>query len=129
MHTPLTGPPNFLRLAWTWVMLPFTAYLISIPFLGAGALFVPIVVMNAPLGLIGYFEAINVQPKPDQQPLIVAIHVGFWVLFFTGVFFRRSLPLKYLWLIWLILVATLTMSISGCAVQIGPGLRNGGNWH
>jgi hypothetical protein len=127
--TPQTSPDSFLRLARSWILLPFVAYLFSIPSLGGGALFVPIVIMNAPLGIIGYFQPITVNPTPDQQTAIVAIHAAFWVLFITGVAFRRVLPLACLWTVWLILVTALFMSVSGCASQLGPGLRNGGNWH
>ena len=85
--------------------------------------------MNAPLGIIGYFEEISASPKPSQWAAIVAIHVVFWLLFVAGVSLRRALPLGYLRAIWFILVAALFMSISGCAVRLGPGLHNRGNWH
>jgi hypothetical protein len=120
---------SFLRLARSWILLPIVAWVLSIPFLGGGALFLPIVVMHAPLGIIGYFEKITVNPTPSQEPAIVLIHAGFWLLFFAGLILKRRLPLAGLWLIWLILVTALFMSISGCAGQLGPGLRNDGNWH
>ena len=89
----------------------------------------PIVIMHAPLGIIGYFQPITVNPTPEQQTAIVAIHAGFWILFITGFALRRLLPTVFLWPIWLTLVAALFMSVSGCASQLGPGLRNKGNWH
>jgi hypothetical protein len=127
--TPKTPPESFLRLARSWLLLPIGAYLLAFPCLGAGALFVPIVIMNAPLGIIGYFEPITVNATPDQQGAIALIHAGFWLLFIAGFSLRRLLPLAWLWPIWLILVAALFMSVSGCAYQLGPGLRNDGNWH
>jgi hypothetical protein len=126
---PKTPPDSFLRLARSWVLLPIIAYLLSFPCLGAGALFVPIVIMNAPLGIIGCFEPITVNATPDQQTTMAAIHGAFWMLFIVGLSLRRWLPLGWLWPIWLILVTALFMSVSGCASQLGPGLRNDGNWH
>jgi len=103
--------------------------MLSITCLGPGALFVPIVVMNAPLGILGCFQKITVQPTPDQTALMVIIHAVFWTLLFTGLAARNSLPPKWLCMIWWILVVALIMSVTGCAIQIGPGLRNEGNWH
>jgi len=85
--------------------------------------------MNAPLGIIAYFEPITVNATPEQEGAIALIHAGFWLLFIAGVSLRRLLPLVWLWSIWLILVTALFMSISGCAYQLGPGLRDSGNWH
>jgi hypothetical protein len=102
---------------------------ISIPFLGAGAFFIPVVVRNAPLGIIGYFQKISLQPTSAQLTAVAVIHVVFWLLFITGIALRQLLPLRWLRAIWLIVAAALFMSISGCAVQLGPGLRNDGNWH
>jgi hypothetical protein len=120
---------SFLRCALSWVLLPVIAWLASIPCLGAGAFFVPIVVQNAPLGVIGCFEKIVIPPTGYQAVAMVIIHACFWLLFITGLVFRRRLPLVWLRLIWLVLVTALFMSISGCAVQLGPGLRNEGTWH
>lgn len=89
----------------------------------------PIVVMNAPLGIIGYFEKIDLNPTEQQATAILAIHAGFWLLLITGISLRQTLPLAWLWVIWLILVTALFMSISGCAAQLGSGLNNSGNWH
>jgi hypothetical protein len=126
---PKATPDSFLRLARSWLLLPIAAYILSIPSLGAGALFVPIVIVNAPLGILGCFERITLNPTPDQQTAIVAIHAGFWLLFITGVSLRRRLPLGWLWSIYLILATALLMSISGCDSQIGHGLRSDGTWH
>jgi hypothetical protein len=81
------------------------------------------------LGIIGYFEKITVNPTDDQFVAIAAIHAGFWLLFITGFAFRQILPLGWLRTIWCILAAALFMSVSGCAAQIGSGLRDDGNWH
>lgn len=89
----------------------------------------PIVIAHAPLGIIGYFQKITVTPTPQQEPVIIAIHAAFWLLFFTGLALRRLLPLAWLCPIWLILVSALFMAVSGCASQLGPELRNEGNWH
>ena len=118
-----------LRSAWSWVLLPFVAWLISIPILGAGAFFIPIVIAHAPLGIIGYFQKITVNPTPQQETAIIAIHAVFWLLFITGLSLKRILPLFWVRLIWLIIVGALFMSISGCAAQLGAGLRNQGYWH
>lgn len=120
---------SFLRLARSWLLLPIVAWLLAIPCLGAGAFFVPIVIANAPLGIIGYFQEITVNPTDEQAVAISAIHAGFWLLFIIGTALRHKLPLVWLLLIWLTLVTALFMSVSGCAVQLGPGLRNEGNWH
>lgn len=125
---PQTPPDTFLRLARSWILLPFVAYFFSIPVLGGGAFFVPIVIMNAPLGIIGYFQQISLSPTPGQGIAILVIHAVFWVLFITGLSFRRALPRACLWTIWLILVTALFMSVSGCAYRLGPDLHNGGNW-
>jgi hypothetical protein len=128
-EAPKSPPDSFLRLARSWLLLPVVTYPFSFATLGAGAFFVPIVIFNAPLGILGYFEPITVNPTPQQQTAIVVIHAVFWLLFITGISLRRVLALPWLWSIWLVLVAALFMSISGCASQLGPGLRNSGNWH
>jgi len=116
-------------LAKSWVLLPFIAYACAIPALGPGALFLPIVILNAPLGIIGYFEKITLEPKDHQTTLILIIHAIFWSLWIAGFSKRKKLPVVWLGLIWCLLVAALFMSVSGCAKQLGPGLRDNGNWH
>lgn len=110
---------SFLRSIWSWLPLPFAAWILSIPFLGVGAFLIPIVIANAPLGIIGYFEKIGLQPTPSQQVAVAALHAGFWLLFICGMALRRVLPLTCLWPIWLALVTALFMSVSGCAIQFG----------
>jgi hypothetical protein len=129
MSTQIPRQDSLLRRWWSWVLLPIVAWLFSIPCLGRGAFFVPIVVRNAPLGIIGYFEKITVNPTEDQFVAIATIHAIFWLLFITGLALRQILPLGWLRAIWCVLAAALFMSISGCAAQIGPGLRNEGTWH
>jgi hypothetical protein len=119
----------FVRSAWSWVLLPLAAYLLAIPVLGPGALFVPVVIANAPLGIIGCFQPIEMVPTRQQEALIVAIHFAFWLLFVIGLGLRRTMRLARLRLIWFILVAALVMSVGGCGHHFGSGLRNSGNWH
>jgi hypothetical protein len=81
------------------------------------------------LGIIGCFAKISVNPDDRQVTAIIVIHAAFWMLFISGLALRNVLPLGWLKLIWYVLVAALIMSIAGCAVQFGPGLNSGGNWH
>ena len=74
INDPQGQQDGFLRRLWSWILLPVAAWLFSIPCLGAGAFFVPIVVVNAPLGIIGYFEKITVNPTGEQKMIILAIH-------------------------------------------------------
>jgi hypothetical protein len=129
MNAPDRKSDSLLRSAWSWTLLPLIAWFVSIPFLGAGAFFIPIVVANAPLGIIGYFQKITLSPTPQEQTAIAVIHAGFWLLFITGLSLKRLLPLVWLRFIWFVIVAALFMSVSGCAAQLGAGLRNEGNWH
>jgi len=131
MSPPVTPAPpdSFIRRGRSWVLLPCVAWLISILFLGAGSLFLPIVIFHAPLGIIGCFQEISVQPTNAQQPILVLIHAVFWLLFLGGMALRRLARPAVLWAIWLVLATTLTMSVAGCAVRLGPGLRSSGNWH
>ncbi len=119
---------SFLRLARSWVMLPVLAYLVAIPFLGPAALFVPIVVERAPLGVISYFSKVKFDDSGRGIEFIV-IHLVFWGLFATGLVGRRRLPLWLLRSIWIGLVVMLYLSVSGCAREFGSGLRDSGNWH
>jgi hypothetical protein len=129
MNVTDPGAENWLRRWWSWLLLPPIAWFISIPFLGGGAFFLPVVIGHAPLGIIAYFDTITVTPKPSQSAIIAVIHVGFWTLFLTGFALRHVLPIRWLRTIWIVLAVALFMSVSGCAVQLGPGLRNQGNWH
>ena len=129
MKTDIPVADSFLRHWWAWILLPVIAWLCSIPCLGAGAFFIPIVIINAPLGILGYFEKITVSPTGEQHTAILFIHAAFWIIFLGGFAFRKILPLGILRTAWIILVFALFMSVSGCAVQLGPGLRNEGNWH
>lgn len=121
-------PASFLRLAKSWVLLPIAAYLVAIPGLGPGAIFVPIVILRAPLGIISYFEKVTVDDQ-QHQTQIVLLHCVFWLLLVMGVAGRRSMPLWLLRSIWSILVIMLFMSVSGCTREFGAGLRSEGNWH
>ena len=85
--------------------------------------------MRAPLGIIGFFETVSENPNEHQEELMVIIHVAFWLLLFFGAFLRETLPLVWLRVLWAVLVASLVMTIGGCARQIGPGMGNPGNWH
>lgn len=121
-------PDSFLRLARSWLVLPFVGYLFAIPALGPGALFVPIVIYNAPLGVISYFDEVSMKVGQHQTAIRV-IHLVFWSLFATGFLGRFLFPLWALRAIWCSLVLLLVMSVSGCAREFGAGLRNEGNWH
>ncbi|MES2594563.1 MAG: hypothetical protein V4662_04470 [Verrucomicrobiota bacterium] len=105
------------------------AYLLAIPGLGPGAFFVPIVVIQAPLGIISYFDKISVDGLVTHGPAIALIHCGFWLLFLTGLMGRNTMGLPWLRAIWFTLVIMLIMSVAGCATHLGPGLRSEGNWH
>ena len=120
---------SIFRRWWSWLFLPPIEWVCSIPFLDAGAFFIPVVRRNAPLGIIGYFQKITVNPTQCQFAAIAAIHVAFWILFITGFALREILPLRWLRAIWLVLALALFMSVFDCAVQLGPGLRNQGDWH
>jgi hypothetical protein len=119
---------SYVRLARSWVMLPILAYLIAIPFLGPGALFVPIVIGRAPLGVISYFDKVKLDDSGHGIEIAV-IHLVFWSLLVIGLAGRRGLPLWLLRSIWISLVVVLYMSVSGCAHEFGSSLRNSGNWH
>ena len=121
-------PESFVRLAKSWVTLPFVAYLFAIPCLGAGALFVPVVVAKAPLGVISYFDEVTLDDHQHQTELVV-LHLVFWTLLVVGLMGRRRLPLWGLRAVWALLVILLFMSVSGCAREFGAGLRSSGNWH
>ncbi len=120
---------SLLRQALPWWILPVVAYVIAIPFLGPGAFFVTAVVGNAPLGILGWFEKITLNPEGHQLTFIWVTHAVFWTLWVGGCALRKSLPVRWLDLIWYVLAGALFMSISGCACQLGPGLRSDGNWH
>ena len=122
-------PDSFLRLAKSWVLLPFVAYLFAIPGLGPGALFVPAVIWLAPLGIISHFQKVSLDVPPEQEPLIMAVHFGFWTLLLIGVLGRFRIPLGVLRAIWFILIIALFMTVRGCSSSFGTGLRSPGNWH
>lgn len=122
-------PDSALRRAWCWIMLPVLAWLLSVPLLGPGSLFVPIVVRNAPLGILSYFQKVRLDPTPGQESAMWMIHGVFWALFFTGLILRWKLPTGVLRTIWCVLAAALVMSVSGCAMAFGAGLKSSGTWH
>ncbi len=129
-HSPSSDPPDsVLRHAWCWIMLPVVAWLVSMPLLGGGSVFVPIIIRNAPLGILSYFQEVELNPTRDQEMSMWIIHGFFWALLFTGITFRRKLPAGVLRTIWCVLAAALFMSVSGCAMKFGGGLRSQGNWH
>lgn len=119
---------SFVRLAKSWVALPFVAYLFAIPCLGAGAWFVPVVIAKAPLGVISFFDKVTLDDHQHQSEVVV-LHLVFWTLFAVGLMGRRRLPLWGLRMVWVVLVILLVMSVSGCAREFGAGLRSSGNWH
>lgn len=121
-------PDSFLRLGKSWILPPFIAYLFAILGLGPGALFVPVVIARAPLGVISYFDKVTLD-DPQHGTEILLIHLVFWALLITGFASRLVLPLWALRLIWWSLVVLLFMSVSGCSHQFGAGLRSPGNWH
>jgi len=134
MSGPNSLPDSFLRTAKAWVLLPFVAYLVAIPCLGPGALFVPIVVIQAPIGIISYFDpsvtrAFSSQSPGNHDELTILIHTCFWLLLWVGLSVRNMLSIPWLRTIWYTLVIMLIMSVSGCAMHLGPDLRNSFNWH
>jgi hypothetical protein len=110
-------------------LLPVAAYVASVPFLGAGALFAHIVILNAPLGIIGCFTEISLESSTRWRPFILAAHGIFWPLLIFSSAGSPYLPRTLLHILWWTLVAALVMSISGCAIHLGPGLRDIGNLH
>ncbi|MCP5557918.1 MAG: hypothetical protein H7A55_09225 [Verrucomicrobiaceae bacterium] len=128
MHSDDQLPDSFLRLAKSWILLPFVAYLFAFPALGSGAMFVPIVIARAPLGIISYFDKVDLNDYQHGGQIVV-LHLVFWLLLAVGTFGRQNMPLWLLRSIWVVLVAMLFMSVSGCAKEFGPGLRDSGNWH
>jgi len=94
--------------------LPVGAYLLMIPFLGIVLLNVPLVVANAPLGIMtllgdtgssGYFGTFS----------NLVLHLLFWGLWLAGVFGRTLLDARGLRILWWISVILLTLTVSGCA--------------
>ncbi len=123
------SPEHFLRSARYWVSLPFVAYLLAIPGLGPAALFVPIVIWLAPLGVMSYFSDVKFSEAESYQLVFLAFHIVFWGLFTFALCGRRRLSTRVLTMIWLTLVTLLLMSITGCHSKPGEGLRSSGNWH
>lgn len=129
MSTPVDElPDSILRLARSWVLLPFLAYLFAIPGLGPGAWFVPIVVAEAPLGIISYFDKVALDGHQHQREIVI-LHCVFWTFLVAGIAGRRQLPVWLLRTFWISLVIMLFMSVSGCTREFGSGLRIPGNWH
>lgn len=120
---------HFLRSAGYWVSLPFVAYLLAIPGLGPAALFVPIVVWLAPLGIMSYFCDVKFSEAESYRSVFLAFHIVFWGLFTFGLYGRRRLSTRVLTVIWLTLATLLLMSITGCYSKPGEGPRSSGNWH
>ena len=94
--------------------LPVGAYLLMIPFLGTALLNMPLVVANAPLGIMtilgetgasGYFGTFS----------NLVLHLLFWGLWFGGVFGRKLLDRRSLSALWWTLAIMLTLTVSGCA--------------
>jgi hypothetical protein len=123
-------PEHFLRKARYWVMLPFAAYLIAIPGLGPGAYFVPIVVYLAPLGVISYFDEVSLDMETSvHRAVLIGLHLVFWFFIVLGLMKRERFSVRVLTTIWLGLVVLLFMSVTGCTMKFGGGLRSPGNWH
>jgi hypothetical protein len=111
-------------------MLPFAAYLVAIPGLGPGALFVPIVVSLAPLGVISYFDDVSLEVEASgHQGALIGIHLVFWSFMVLGLVNRKRFSVQVLTTIWVGLVVLLFMSVTGCTMKFGEGLRSPGNWH
>lgn len=131
-ESPSSLPASFLQTEMAWVLLPFVAYLVAIPCLGGDSLFVPIVVILAPIGIISYFDPSVME---DWSSLgshalpIALIHACFWILLTVGLEGRRRFSLPRLRMIWFTLVSMLIMSVGGCATHPETGLRSPGNWH
>ena len=119
-----------LRRARYWVLLPFGTYLIAIPGLGPGAYFVPVVVYLAPLGVISYFDDVSLDfERSGHQTALLGIHAVFWFFFVLGLIKRERFSVRVLTTIWVGLVVLLFMSVTGCTMKFGEGLRSPGNWH
>lgn len=126
----IESPEHFLRRARYWVLLPFGTYLIAIPGLGPGAYFVPVVVYLAPLGVISYFDDVSLDfERSGHQTALLGIHAVFWFFFVLGLTKRERFSLRVLTTIWVGLVVLLFMSVTGCTMKFGEGLRSPGNWH
>jgi hypothetical protein len=123
------SPEHFLRSARYWLSLPFVAYLLAIPGLGPAALFVPIVIWDAPLGVMRWFSDVKLTEVDAYRSAFLAFHIVFWGLFTFALCGRCRLSTRVLTIIWLTLVTLLLMSITGCYSKPGEGPRSSGNWH
>jgi hypothetical protein len=109
--------------------MPVVAYLISALYLGPAALFVPGVVMVAPIGIVWCFTHTYADPYGEWFVFVGIAHAVFWPLLMYGAVFCHAIPLMRLRTIWWFLVALLIMTLSGCGNHLGMGYWQSGNWH
>jgi hypothetical protein len=110
--------------------MPVVAYAISALYLGPAAIFVPAVVMAAPLGIIWCFKQTHVDPYGNWSVFVgIATHAVFWPLLLYGAVFCHAMPLARLRTIWWFLAALLLMTLSGCGSHLGMSYWQSGNWH
>jgi len=105
---------SFLRSLKAWLWLPVGAYLVMIPFLGPAALYVPSVVLHAPMGIMSFVDGPESWGYFGTASNLV-LHLLFWGLWLAGVFGRKLLDTRGLRILWWISVILLTLTVSGCA--------------
>lgn len=118
---------SFFQRKRAWLLLPVGGYVAAIPLIGAFAFHVPGVLKWAPVGILMWLEVCGIKMR-DPGFMRYSLHFVFWSLCLIGLLAREKLPLIWLKRIWFFLAIMLVMSISGCAVTFGPGMRSMGAW-
>ena len=108
---------KLLQLHKTWWLTLAGFYSISFLWLGSFFVDVPIVIRQAPLGILSLLHPPTNAASARVELGVpgLAIHFGFWLLFLTGAFFCKVLPRSVATAIYLCVIALLILTVAGCA--------------
>jgi uncharacterized membrane protein YfcA len=120
-----TGRPPilFVRRVSVWILLIVIGYLSSFFWLGAFVVMVPVLMMEAPAGLLSLFIH-PFDPHTQQgEQYIGIVHAIFWPIYLLGLLGSQWLNVHILRILFIVVAAVVVLTMYGCAANfhISPG--------
>ena len=106
---------TIFRKRTTWIIIPIVAYIISISWLGVLAIFVPLVIYSAPLGIYNLIIPKIYQSGSSEVNFAIFGNLIFWSLYVYLLITLKKIDKKGLYTLASIILLTLVATLIGCS--------------